>query len=199
MLRQGWDGRLRLSTRGWNQSLPPPPPGRKDWPPYRRHAAESGVATPNIRCCSLRMPSSVQRPRGPIVLSRPLRSDKVDYERELAVVIGRRCRNVPRAGPRLRAKLYLRRQRHQRPRPADVVGGGQWCRGKTFDTFVSCGARSRRQKEEPDVLASVIQRQLPIGSRVAFLQKDGGKINDTLRCRWEITGWELRLTTTAIS
>ena len=54
----------------------------------------------------MRMPSSVQRPRGPIVQLRPLRSDEVDNDRELAVVIGLRCRTS-----------------HE-PRPAEVVGGG---------------------------------------------------------------------------
>ena len=84
------------------------------------------------------MPSSIQAP-GPVVLPRTLRSDKVDYECELAVVIGRRCRNVSRnGGARLRARLYLR-QRRQRPRLAERVGGGQWCRGKTFDTFCPLG------------------------------------------------------------
>ncbi|MEI9999655.1 MAG: fumarylacetoacetate hydrolase family protein [Verrucomicrobiota bacterium] len=36
-------------------------------------------------------------PGGPIVLPRHLRSDQVDFECELAVVIGYRCKNVPRA------------------------------------------------------------------------------------------------------
>jgi 2-keto-4-pentenoate hydratase/2-oxohepta-3-ene-1,7-dioic acid hydratase in catechol pathway len=63
---------------------------------YLRHAAESGIAAPDYPVLFMKMPSSVQRPGGPIVLPRALRSDEVDYECELAVVIGRRCRNVPR-------------------------------------------------------------------------------------------------------
>ena len=41
-------------------------------------------------------PAAMQNPGDPIVLPRHLRSDEVDYECELAVVIGRKCKNVSR-------------------------------------------------------------------------------------------------------
>ena len=58
----------------------------------------------------------------------------------LAVVIGKPCKNVSRANaPDLRPGLHLR-QRRQRARLANQThGGGQWCRGKSFDTFAPLG------------------------------------------------------------
>jgi 2-keto-4-pentenoate hydratase/2-oxohepta-3-ene-1,7-dioic acid hydratase in catechol pathway len=42
----------------------------------------------------MKSPSSVQDPGKPIRLPRHLRSDEVDYECELAVVIGKTCKNA---------------------------------------------------------------------------------------------------------
>ena len=106
---------------------------------YRRHAEESGNPIPDHPVVFMKMPSSVQRPGGPIVLPRTLRSDQVDYECELVVVIGRRCRNVSRQvaldyvlGYTCGNDVSARDWQMQ-------WGGGQWCRGKTFDTFCPLG------------------------------------------------------------
>jgi 2-keto-4-pentenoate hydratase/2-oxohepta-3-ene-1,7-dioic acid hydratase in catechol pathway len=81
----------------------------------------------------------VQNPGGPIVLPRHLRSDQVDYECELAVVIGYECKNVSRAeamnyvlGYTIANDVSARDWQKQ-------WGGSQWCRGKTFDTFCPLG------------------------------------------------------------
>jgi len=65
----------------------------------------------------------------------------VDYEGELAVVIGRRCKNVA-VEEALAAVLgyccandVSARDWQKRPE----LGGGQWCRGKSFDTFCPLG------------------------------------------------------------
>ena len=48
------------------------------------------------------------------------RSQQVDYEAELALVVGRRCRDLtPADGGRRRRRLHLRQRRH-RPRPAEA-------------------------------------------------------------------------------
>ncbi|MFM8413874.1 MAG: fumarylacetoacetate hydrolase family protein [Planctomycetota bacterium] len=64
---------------------------------YRKHAAESGSEPPAHPVLFMKNSGAVQNPGDPIVLPRKLRSDQVDYECELAVVIGRRCHNVTRA------------------------------------------------------------------------------------------------------
>ena len=117
---------------------------------YRRHAAESGIAVPNHPVLFMKMPSSVQRPGGPIVLPRALRSDEVDYECELAVVIGRRCRNVSREEA-LDYVLGYTCGNDVSARDWQMQwGGGQWCRGKTFDTFCPLGPALVTADEIPD-------------------------------------------------
>ncbi len=59
---------------------------------YAAHAAELGNEVPERPLLFLKPPSAVIGHGDPIVLPK---SDEVHYEAELAVVIGRRCRNVP--------------------------------------------------------------------------------------------------------
>ena len=106
---------------------------------YRRHAEEGNAPIPEWPVVFMKSKASVQHPGGPIYLPRHLRSDEVDYECELAVVIGKRCKNVSRE----RALDYVfgytcandvSARDWQRAR-----GGSQWCRAKTFDTFCPLG------------------------------------------------------------
>jgi 2-keto-4-pentenoate hydratase/2-oxohepta-3-ene-1,7-dioic acid hydratase in catechol pathway len=72
------------------------------------------------------------------LLPRHLPSDDVRYEGELAVVIGRRCKNVPRD----RAFDYVFAYTCANDLTArDWQGrcGGQWWRAKSFDTFAPLG------------------------------------------------------------
>lgn len=64
---------------------------------YRRHAAESGAKIPEFPVLFAKGVNTVQNPHDPILLPRTLRSNEVDYECELAVVIGKACKNVKRA------------------------------------------------------------------------------------------------------
>lgn len=59
---------------------------------YAEHAAETGRAASEYPTVFAKMPTCVNRPGGEIVIPRVSR--EVDYEGELAFVIGRRCRNV---------------------------------------------------------------------------------------------------------
>lgn len=61
---------------------------------YRDHAAEMGKPVPSIPKVFLKPPSSVVGPGAPIVI--PPRTQRVDHEAELGVVIGRRCSRVRR-------------------------------------------------------------------------------------------------------
>ena len=65
---------------------------------YQQHAEEAaakGIAIPTSQLWFNKQVSCVNGPAGDVVL--PLVSDAVDYEAELGVVIGTRCRNVPEA------------------------------------------------------------------------------------------------------
>ncbi len=63
---------------------------------YRDHAAEGGNPIPDYPAVFLRGPTSLVGPGAPIIL--PHCSDKLDFEAELGVIIGRTATNV-REGP----------------------------------------------------------------------------------------------------
>ena len=106
---------------------------------YRRHAEERNNPIPEWPVVFMKMPSAVQHPGEPVVLPRTLRSDKVDYECELAVVIGRAARNVKAADALDYVLGYTCGNDISARDWQSEWGGGQWCRGKTFDTFVPLG------------------------------------------------------------
>jgi 2-keto-4-pentenoate hydratase/2-oxohepta-3-ene-1,7-dioic acid hydratase in catechol pathway len=117
---------------------------------YRQHAAETGVEPPRHPVLFFKNSGSVQNPGDPIRLPRRLRSDRVDYEGELAVVIGRTCHNVGRRealdfvlGYTCSNDVSARDWQKQ-------GGGGQWCRGKSFATFCPLGPVLVTPDEIPD-------------------------------------------------
>jgi 2-keto-4-pentenoate hydratase/2-oxohepta-3-ene-1,7-dioic acid hydratase in catechol pathway len=106
---------------------------------YRRHAEEGKQPLPEHPIVFMKLPAALQHPDDPIVLPRTLRSDKVDYECELAVVIGKPARNV-KAAAALDHVLGYTCGNDVSARDWQMEwGGGQWCRGKTFDTFAPLG------------------------------------------------------------
>jgi len=106
---------------------------------YRRHAEESGAKVPEYPVLFVKGTAGVQNPGDPIELPRSLRSDEVDYECELAVIIGKRCKNVKRAEA-LQYVLGYTCANDVSARDWQLKrGGGQWCRGKFFDTFTPLG------------------------------------------------------------
>jgi 2-keto-4-pentenoate hydratase/2-oxohepta-3-ene-1,7-dioic acid hydratase in catechol pathway len=106
---------------------------------YRRHAQETGAKIPERPLMFVKGLNTLQDPGAPILLPRHLRSDEVDYECELAVVIGKPAKNVSRA----RALDYVLGYTCANDVSARDwqlrLGGGQWCRGKFFDTFAPLG------------------------------------------------------------
>jgi 2-keto-4-pentenoate hydratase/2-oxohepta-3-ene-1,7-dioic acid hydratase in catechol pathway len=102
---------------------------------YADHVAESSFEPPEWPTVFTKLPTSVVGPGAAV--ERPSVSDQLDYEGELAFVIGRRCRHVPR------------------DRAHEVIGGymivndfsvrdwqrktTQWTLGKGFDTHGATG------------------------------------------------------------
>jgi 2-keto-4-pentenoate hydratase/2-oxohepta-3-ene-1,7-dioic acid hydratase in catechol pathway len=106
---------------------------------YRKHAEEGKQAIPDQPVVFMKNSGSIQNPGDPIVLPRQLRSDAVDYECELAVVIGEPCLNVPKSEA-YRYILGYTCANDVSARDWQLKwGGGQWCRGKTFATFCPLG------------------------------------------------------------
>ena len=121
---------------------------------YRQHAAETKAALPQFPVVFMKGANAVQHPGEPIVLPRWLASTKVDYECELAVVIGRTCKNV-RRDDALDHVLGYTCANDVSARDWQKDGGGsQWCRGKTFDTFAPLGPAlvTRDEISDPNML-----------------------------------------------
>ena len=106
---------------------------------YRHHAVESKMPIPEYPVLFIKGPNTVQNPGDPIALPTQMHSDEVDYEAELAVVIGRDCKNVTRSEA-LEYVLGYTCANDVSARDWQIRrGGGQWSRGKYFDTFCPLG------------------------------------------------------------
>jgi 2-keto-4-pentenoate hydratase/2-oxohepta-3-ene-1,7-dioic acid hydratase in catechol pathway len=127
---------------------------------YRKHAEETGARIPDYPVLFMKAPSAVQHPGDPIFIPSVLASHEVDYECELAVVIGKTAKNVPRAeafhhiAGYTCAKEVSARERQIR------YGGSQSCRGNTYDTILPLGPCLVTPDELPDPNALVIRTLL---------------------------------------
>ena len=106
---------------------------------YRYHAEETQSPIPQYPIMFMKLPSSVQNPGDPILLPAKLRSTKVDYECELAVIIGKTARNVSRENALSYVLGYTCANDVSARDWQKHAGGHQWCRSKTFDTFCPLG------------------------------------------------------------
>ncbi len=127
---------------------------------YRQHAEEGKQAIPEHPVLFMKMPSTVQNPGDPILLPRHLRSDSVDYECELAIVIGKSCKNVSKADALSYVLGYTCANDVSARDWQRNGGGGQWCRGKTFDTFCPLGPAIVTADEIPNPNALSIKTVL---------------------------------------
>ena len=141
---------------------------------YRKHAEETGAKIPEWPVLFLKSPNTLQNPGDPIVLPTKLRSNEVDYECELAVIIGRECKNVPKdralafvfgytAANDVSARDWQKR-----------FGGGQFCRGKSFDTFAPLGPAIVTKDEIPS------PNSLRIATRVNGKTRQSSNTSDML-------------------
>jgi len=109
---------------------------------YSDHAAEMGGKAPEALVLFMKNPASVCGDGDSIVIPRICdeHGPQVDFEGELALIVGRDCRDVPEhdalsvlagyaAANDVTARWWQREG-----------GGGQFCRGKGFDTFCPIGA-----------------------------------------------------------
>jgi len=103
---------------------------------YREHVGEEGVDPPPAPLVFSKWPSSVVGP-GADIRWDPALTAQVDYEAELAVVIGRRARHVSVADALDHVLGYTCLNDVS---ARDIqFGDGQWVRGKSLDTFCPMG------------------------------------------------------------
>ncbi|HTD95544.1 MAG TPA: fumarylacetoacetate hydrolase family protein [Edaphobacter sp.] len=103
---------------------------------YRDHATELGNEIPKEPLLFLKPPSALFAPNG--VICMPALSQRVDYEGELAIVIGRRCHKLASdedVRPYIRGYVIVNDVTARDIQKSD----GQWTRGKGFDTFCPAG------------------------------------------------------------
>ena len=127
---------------------------------YRFHAEETKAAIPQHPVVFMKLPNVIQHPGDPILLPTHLKSDKVDYECELAVVIGKTARNVTRENALQHVLGYTCANDVSARDWQKHAGGGQWCRGKTFDTFCPLGPVLITADEIPNPNALAIKTVL---------------------------------------
>jgi 2-keto-4-pentenoate hydratase/2-oxohepta-3-ene-1,7-dioic acid hydratase in catechol pathway len=102
---------------------------------YVKHAQELKMPLPEEPILFLKPPSSVLAPGGQIIY--PPSSSQVDYEGELAVVIGKRCKHVTaeEADKHILGYTCFNDVTARDLQRKD----GQWTRAKSFDTFAPFG------------------------------------------------------------
>jgi 2-keto-4-pentenoate hydratase/2-oxohepta-3-ene-1,7-dioic acid hydratase in catechol pathway len=123
---------------------------------YVDHAIEGGAEPPKAPLIFNKLSNSLSAHNAPIVLSKI--SSQVDYEAELAVVIGRKTTRVSESqalecvfGYTLSNDVSARDLQY---------GDGQWTRGKGLDTFAPLGPFITTREEIADVQALKIEGRL---------------------------------------
>jgi len=109
---------------------------------YRRHAAETGQEIPERPIVFMKPTSAVLDPGEPIRIPACCeRGDEVDWEAELAVIIGRPGRDIPEERALEHVLGFTCANDVSARRWQKHAGGGQMIRGKGFDTFCPLGPR----------------------------------------------------------
>src|ERR1700686_353325 len=103
---------------------------------YRDHAAETKAEAPKEPVLFFKATTSLVGPNDPLV--RPRNSTKVDWEVELAVVIGKRALYVSK-GKALDYVAGFSLHNDYSERQFQLERGGQWVKGKSADTFAPLG------------------------------------------------------------
>jgi len=116
---------------------------------YRKHAEEGGLAVPEYPVLFMKNPAAVLGHREPIRIPKVC-EDEIDFEAELAVVIGRTCRDVAREEALDYVAGYTAANDVSARLWQSVKGGSQWNRGKGFDTFAPLGPVMVTADELPD-------------------------------------------------
>ena len=114
---------------------------------YRDHAAETGQEAPKEPVIFFKASSSLSGPSDKVVI--PKGSMKLDWEVELAFVIGKEARYVPQKNALDHVAGYVLHNDYSE-RAFQLERGGQWVKGKSADTFAPLGPFLATRDEIPD-------------------------------------------------
>ncbi len=116
---------------------------------YREHADETKVTSPDRPVLFLKGTNSIVGPGSPIVIPR-VAPDEVDYEAELAIIIGKKARNISVDDAKSFIFGYTCANDVSARDWQLAKQKGQWARGKSFDTFCPIGPHMVTADEIPD-------------------------------------------------
>lgn len=116
---------------------------------YRDHAAETGQAVPDEPILFTKSPNSLVGPYDDV--HRPRNSTKLDWEVELGVVIGERCRYLESREAAAAAIAGYVVVNDVSERAFQAERGGQWMKGKSAETFNPAGPWLVTSDEVADV------------------------------------------------
>ncbi|MFC1798539.1 fumarylacetoacetate hydrolase family protein [Thermodesulfobacteriota bacterium] len=118
---------------------------------YHEHAGETGFELPKYPILFMKNPAALAHPGDPIVIPTCCtKAPEVDYEVELAVVIGKAAKNVSSAEALQYILGYTPANDVSARRWQFHAGERQWDRGKSFDTFCPLGPEIITADEIPD-------------------------------------------------
>jgi 2,4-diketo-3-deoxy-L-fuconate hydrolase len=114
---------------------------------YLDHAAEAGAEAPREPVIFLKATTALAGPNDDVII--PKGASKLDWEVELAVVIGRTARYVPRERAMEHVAGYALHNDYSE-RSFQLERGGQWVKGKSADTFAPIGPYLATKDEVPE-------------------------------------------------
>jgi 2-keto-4-pentenoate hydratase/2-oxohepta-3-ene-1,7-dioic acid hydratase in catechol pathway len=114
---------------------------------FRDHAVEAGMQIPNEPVLFFKSTTSLVGPDDDLVI--PRNAQKVDWEVELAVVMGKRAKYVPQESALDFVAGYVLHNDYSE-RSFQLERGGQWAKGKSADTFAPLGPYLATRDEVPD-------------------------------------------------
>jgi 2-keto-4-pentenoate hydratase/2-oxohepta-3-ene-1,7-dioic acid hydratase in catechol pathway len=114
---------------------------------FRDHAAETGAAIPAEPVIFFKSTTALVGPNDDLVM--PRGGDKVDWEVELAVVMGTRASYLPKERALEHVAGYALHNDYSE-RAFQLERGGQWVKGKSADTFAPLGPFLATRDEIPE-------------------------------------------------
>ncbi|MEZ0366742.1 fumarylacetoacetate hydrolase family protein [Mycobacterium sp. pUA109] len=160
---------------------------------YAAHIAEMGGAAPADPVIFLKPNTAIIGPRVPIQL--PANASPVHYEGELAVVIGRPCKDVPaaRAAENILGYTIGNDVSARDQQQAD----GQWTRAKGHDTFCPVGPWIVTDVDPADLqVRTEVNGQVKQDSRTSLMIHDIGAIVEWISAVMTLLPGDLILTGT---
>ncbi|PLY12355.1 MAG: 5-carboxymethyl-2-hydroxymuconate isomerase [Sedimenticola sp.] len=128
---------------------------------YREHAQETGAPIPDTPVVFMKPTTAVNHHQAEILLPAACNhGPEVDYEAELCVIIGKTARNVAQSDALDYVFGYTCANDVSARRWQKHGGGGQWIRGKSFDSFCPLGPVMVTADEIPDPQTLRVRSQL---------------------------------------